>query len=216
MIIAVASGKGGTGKSTITLNLAGTLSSNNNQRVFVVDADPQGSIARWAKYRSQKDPGIIVNSSPALDKKTKKIVNQYDLLLFDSPPTFKKRMRAVLDMADRLIIPVAPGMADFWSTQKLIDMYLDAKEKRPKLDARLLISRIDRRTKIGREFRSTLEQLNIPLFMTEIAQRSVYGDTWTEGLTVDRLQPNSAAAHEVRDLANEVMLWLRSRWGVVQ
>jgi chromosome partitioning protein len=213
MIIAIANGKGGTGKSTITLNLAGTLSSNN-QRVYVVDADPQGSIARWAGIRRQSDPAIVVNTSPALDRRTQKVVNRYDLVLFDSPPTFRKRMKAVLATADRLIIPVTPGMADFWSTETLIEMYLEAKEKRPKLDARLLISRIDRRTKAGREFRATLEHLNIPIFLTEIAQRSIYGETWTEGLTVDRLQPGGAAAKEMRELAEEVMHWLRTAWSV--
>ena len=214
MIIAIASGKGGTGKSTITLNLAGALTSRK-QRVFIVDADPQGSIARWSKSSAQDEPTIIVNPSPALDKKTRKIINRHDLILFDAPPTFKRRMRSLLDVADRLIIPVAPGMADFWSTQKLIDMYLDAREKRPKLDARLLISRMDRRTRIGREFRETLQSLNIPVFMTEIVQRSVYGDVWREGMTVDGLQPNGPAAEECRELANEVMIWLKSSWSTV-
>lgn len=211
MIIAVASGKGGTGKSTITLNLAGVLVSRS-QRVYVVDADPQGSIARWSKTSKQEEPSIIVNSTPSLEKKTRKRIDRYDLVLFDCPPTFRKRMKTILNVADRLIIPVTPGMVDFWSTQMLIDMYLEIKEKRPKLDARLLISRIDRRTRAGREFRATLERLNIPIFLTEVTQRSIYCDTWSEGLTVDRLQPNGAAAREIGSLASEVMLWLKNTW----
>ncbi len=209
MIIAVGSGKGGTGKSTITLNLAGTLAARN-QRVFIVDADPQGSIAMWAKTAKQKEPTVIVNPSPVLGKQTKKVVNKYDMILFDVPPTFKRRMKAVLEVADRLIIPVTPGMADFWSTERLIEMYLKAKEKRPKLDARLLISRIDRRTKIGREFRPFLETLNIPLFITEIGQRSVYAETWMKGRTVDNF--GGAASKEMSELADEVVRWVGSRW----
>ena len=211
MIIAVVSGKGGTGKSTITLNLAGTLSSDKH-RIFVVDADPQGSIAQWSGISKQTEPTIIVNPSPILDRNTKRITKKYDLILFDSAPSFKKRMRSVLDTADKLIIPVTPGLADFWSTQKLIDMYLEVKERRPRLDARLLISRIDRRTKAGREFRPFLEKLSIPIFMTEIAQRSVYGETWHEGLTIDRLQPRGPAAKEFKSLSDEVMLWLSRSW----
>ena len=211
MIIAIASGKGGTGKSTITLNLAGALSAKMH-RVFVVDADPQGSIARWSKIAKQKDPTIVVNPSPKLGRKTRRVTERHDLVLFDAPPTFKKRMRSVLRTADKLIIPVTPGLADFWSTQKLIDIYIEEKERNPYLDARLLISRVDRRTKAGREFRPFLEKLSIPIFITEIPQRAIFGETWQTGLTNDRLKPGSDGAEDFRNLAVEVIRWLERSW----
>jgi len=211
MVIAVVSVKGGTGKSTITLNLAGTLSSEY-KRVLVVDADPQGSIAGWSEIRKQDEPSILVETSPLVDKKIRKLTKKYDLVFFDSPPTFKKRMRAVIQSADRLIIPVSPGLADFWSTQKLLDIYREEKEKRPKLDARLLISRIDKRTRIGRELRPFLQKLSIPIFISEIPQRAIYNEAWQEGKTVDRLQPKGDGAGDFRHLANEVILWLSTSW----
>ena len=215
MIIAVVSAKGGTGKSTITLNLAGALSSNK-QRVLVIDADPQGSIAQWSDIRRQEEPPVVVEPSLVVAKKFKKAAKKYDVILFDTPPTFKKRMRSVIHSADRLIIPVSPGLVDFWSTRMLLDMYRKEKEKRPKLDARLLISRIDRRTRLGREFRPFLEKLSIPIFMTEIPQRIIYSEAWHEGKTVDRLQPNGAAAKDFQRLSKEVMLWLTKKWLNVQ
>ena len=206
MVIAVISGKGGTGKSTITLNLAGTLSSWK-QRVLVIDADPQGSIARWSETSKQEYPPILVEESPLIGKKIKKLTRKSDLILFDSPPSFKKRIRYVIRSSDRLIIPVTPGLADFWSTEKLMEMYFEEKEKRPGLDARLLISRIDKRTKIGREFRLFLEKLSIPIFMTEIPQRVIYNEAWHAGMTVNRLRPNSNGAKDFKKLAEEVLLW---------
>jgi len=206
MVIAVVSAKGGTGKSTITLNLGGTLSSAG-RRVLIIDADPQGSIAQWAKKSKQKEPTILVESSPAVHRKIKKLYTNYDYVLFDSPPTFKKRVRSVISLVDRLIIPVSPGMADYWSTKKLLELYFEEKERRPKLDARLLISRIDRRTKMGREFRPFLERLSIPIFVSEIPQRIIYSESWMERKTVDRLKPNSDGAKEFRSLAQEVRIW---------
>ena len=211
MIIAVVSAKGGTGKSTIALNLAVTLSTIN-QRVLVIDADLQGSIAQWAEIKKQEEPTILVIPSPVIDKKIKKAAKKYDVIIIDSPPTFKKSMKSVIRSADRLIIPVTPGLADYWSTQKLIEIYLEEKEKRPKLDARLLINRIDRRTRLGREFRTFLEKLSIPIFMTEIPQRIIYSEVWHAGMTVDRLKPNGAGAKDYQRLSREVMLWLSRSW----
>ena len=211
MIIAVVSAKGGTGKSTIALNLAGVLSSDK-QRVLLIDADPQGSIARWSEIRKQDEPDILVQPSPVIEKKIKKANKKYDLIIFDSPPTFKKRMRTVIRSSDMLIIPVTPGLADFWSTQKLVDIYLEEKEKRPKLDARLIINRVDRRTRLGREFRSFLQKLSIPILITEIPQRIIYSEAWHAGMTVDRLKPNSNGAKDFKLLSKEIMLWLTKSW----
>lgn len=211
MVIAVVSAKGGTGKSTITLNLAGVLSANK-QSVLVIDADPQGSIAQWAKIRKQENPDVIVQSSPVIKKQVKKSSKKYDIILFDSPPTIKKRTRSVIQSADKLIIPVTPGLADFWSTERLVKVYLEEKEKRPKLDAQILINRIDRRTRLGKEFRSFLEKLNIPIFITEIPQRVIFCEAWHAGKTVDRLQPNGEGAKDFQRLSKEVSLWIARSW----
>ena len=211
MIISIVSAKGGTGKSTLTLNLAGMLAAED-QRVCVVDADPQGSIAQWSEIRRQEEPAIIVEPSPMPEKRIRKLNKRYDLVFFDSPPTFKKRMRATIQAADLLIIPVTPGIADLWSTRRLVDVYLGVKEKRPELDARILINRVDRRTRLGREFRSRLEDLSIPIFLTEVGQRSLYGESWIAGQTIDRLRPSSTATRELRRLSAEVTHWLAKSW----
>jgi len=206
MIIAIVSAKGGTGKSTITLNLAGILCSLN-QKVLVVDADPQGSIAQWSKKTIQKKPEVLVETSPADNKKLKKIARKYDYVLFDSPPTFRKRIRTVMRLADMLIVPVCPGMADLWSTEKLLEVFFEEKRKRARLDTRLLISRVDRRTRQGREFRDQLERLNIPIFLTEIPQRAIYNEIWLQCVTIDILQPHGDGAKEFHNLAREIIIW---------
>ena len=208
MILAVLSAKGGTGKSTVSLNLAGTLASQN-MRILLIDADPQGSIAKWSKIRKQKYPDVIVHPSPVQKKETKKAGKKYDLTIFDSPPTFKRRMQSIMKASDILIIPVSPGFTDLWSTRKLIDIYFEEKEKHPTLEARLLINRIDRRTKIGREFRNTLGKLSIPILMTEIPQRVVYPEAWQSGITVDRMKYQSAGLEDFRSLGTEVTRWLK-------
>ena len=64
-VIAICSLKGGTGKSTIALNL-GSILSEEKRKVLVLDADPNGSIANWQEIRKQDKPEILVEPRPVI------------------------------------------------------------------------------------------------------------------------------------------------------
>jgi len=168
----------------------------------VVDGDEQGSISKWQEISKQDFPDIYVQPRPVIGKILEHIKDRYDIVIIDTPPSYREQMEAVLDTADRVIVPVAPGFTDIWSTQEFLSRH-------KKANMRLLISRLDTRTRIGRSFRGLLESLHVPLFKAEITNRTVINESWIAGLTVGQYQPHSEATAEFNNLAREVMTWLK-------
>jgi chromosome partitioning protein len=208
MIISVISTKGGTGKSTIALNLAALLFSSKC-RVLLIDADPQETIGQWGELTEQEYPMILVEPTPVIHEKIKLAVREFDMVIIDTPPSFREQMHSVIKSTDKVIIPVSPGLSDIWSTEKLLNLYRKEQAQRSGIDARLVISRIDKRTRLGRDFRPFLERLNVPIFKTEISQRTVIAESFLAGMTIDRYQKDGAAFNEFKSLSNEVRQWVK-------
>lgn len=55
-VIAVGSGKGGTGKTTVAAGVAYALASDHHRDIALVDFDPQGSLTRFTGQRAVADP----------------------------------------------------------------------------------------------------------------------------------------------------------------
>ena len=209
-VIAICSLKGGTGKSTIALNL-GSILSEEKRKVLVLDADPNGSIANWQEIRKQDKPEILVEPKPVIhiDKRIEVESRKFDIVIIDTPPYASERVRTAINAANRLIIPIVPGVMDLWRIERLLKMYRRAKSFKPRLDARLLISRMDRRTRVGRELRRNIENIGLELFNTEIVERVVYGKAWIAGITADKLDPGGLGAKDFKRLAREVLNWIK-------
>jgi len=210
-VIAICSLKGGTGKSTIALNL-GSVLSEQKHKVLVLDADPNGSVANWQSIRKQDKPEVLVEPKPVIhiNKRIEVEAGKFDIVIIDTPPYASKRVRTAINTANRLIIPIVPGVMDIWRIERLLNMYRRAQTYNPRLDARLLISRMDRRTRVGREFRRKIESIGLAIFLTEIVERVVYGKAWLAGLTADKLEPGGLGAKDFKQLAREVLDWIKS------
>src|SRR5689334_12960085 len=88
-VIAVANQKGGCGKTTIAVNLAGCLG-RAGYKLLLVDADPQASAMQWRNNRDDSALPFHVQSYPfpTIHKELPPQFEQaaYDLVLIDCPP----------------------------------------------------------------------------------------------------------------------------------
>ena len=115
MIIALLNQKGGVGKTTLALHLAGEWA-GRGKRITLLDADPQGSALDWSQQRSRSDLprlfGVVGLARDTLHREAPELARNVDHVVIDGPPRVAGLMRSALLAADLVLIPVQPSSGD--------------------------------------------------------------------------------------------------------
>lgn len=113
--------KGGTGKSTLALNLAVTAELFG-ERVAVVDLDPQGTAASWRKTRKLETPVLIEHTKVgSLDETLRSLsAGGFSLALIDTAGTDSMVTHSAMRTADLCLVPVRPSEADVRATMPTV------------------------------------------------------------------------------------------------
>ncbi|MCW8143040.1 AAA family ATPase [Agrobacterium tumefaciens] len=207
MIVAVLNQKGGVGKTTLALHLAGEWA-RRGLRVTLVDADPQGSALDWSQQRSREEQprafGVVGLARDTLHREAPELARDADHVVIDGPPRVAGLMRSALLAADLVIMPVQPSPLDGWASAEMLALLAEARIYRPELAARFVLNRCAARTIIARETAETLADHDPPVLATTIGQRVVFADAAQTGRLASEIDADSPAAREISALASEI------------
>ena len=207
-VVTVAQQKGGAGKTTLVIQLATALAAQG-RRAALVDIDPQGSLTGWMRIREhrQRDAPELrfaMIGGWRLGVEVDRLKRESDVILVDTPPHTEIDAKAAVRGADLVLVPVQPSSLDVWASQGTVE--LAAREKRK---LALVLNRVPPRGRAIEEARQALMELGAPALGTQLGNRQAFVTSIAQGLGVVESEPKSAAADEVRALAEDVARRLR-------
>jgi chromosome partitioning protein len=170
--IVVLNPKGGSGKTTIAINLAAYLASRGHTPVLM-DYDPQGSSTRWVKKRKSPQPQIHAIAAFERDTRTTRAFQlrapgDATHLVIDTPAALDARgLPEMTRDADKVIVPVLPSDIDINACSNCVrDLLLVAKIKRDENRLGVIANRIRRNTLTYQALIRFLHTLGIPIVAT--------------------------------------------------
>lgn len=204
-VIATVQRKGGVGKTTVAVCLAGELHSRGN-RVTLVDADPQRSSVHWAAPNQL--PFAVREASFHKDEGAAWIKNILtptadDFLIVDTS-TGEDDLRAAAFCAKLVLLPCTPSGLDIESTVDALYFLNSVRvQHRLHIDALLVPNRVDMRTLEGRQFVEALAKLGEEV-APALGHRTSFVRSFSSGHAVNQFAPGSVADQEVKALATAV------------
>lgn len=212
-IIAFASSKGGAGKSTSCINIAGGLAMLGHQ-VHIVDCDPSQTVWRWfsSNPAARELPGVSCEELPKDNIKEfikQLLTERSGYVLMDLPGHLSTDLLRVTLLASLVITPAKLSEPDIIEANKLYEtLLLLGKNYGKTVVQRILLNEVPHA--VGEHQIAMMKQLEhstLPRFKTIIHQRAAYGKSFTSGVpphfSVDR-QITTKAVPELNLLLNEI------------
>ncbi|WP_013324405.1 ParA family protein [Gloeothece verrucosa] len=179
MIIAVTALKGGVGKTTTAIHIAAYL--QQKAPTLLIDADKNRSALHWS--REDTLPFFVASQAGST-----RLITKYTHIITDTQARPEaEELEDLVQGSDLLVIPTTPNHLDVDVTVKAVELLQPLKA-----NFKILLTKVDARTRNGREARKTLEELKLPIFKSEIPLLVAYEKASDKGVIVKDISDSRA------------------------
>ncbi len=207
MIFACVNTKGGVGKTTTAVHLATMLA--REQVTLLIDGDPQASAASWAAWRRDTEfapsPTTTCLTGKAILTEGRALAKGFAHTVVDAGGRDSAGLRSALLLANCAIIPVGASNLDAAAMTDLLEVIDMARDYNPELLVRVLLSRVDPRTRDTADMLTFLNDHQFNVFKARVCERVAYRRAIGEGAIVHEVGRDQAAILEMNEFFKEVM-----------
>ncbi len=206
MIIAIANTKGGVGKTTVAVHLAGWLREKGFS-VILADCDVQRSSSEWIRQaypdiRALKldDPDEVLNELP-------KLRDEADFIVADGPGSQTEMSRALLLRADFAVVPCKASMLEVRALAKATEVLRQSQDIRKGLPhAVAVLSMVGQKYKLTKDMKEAADALQLTLADAAITLRQIYADAPGQGTVVWRMGTKGKEATQELEIVFDELL----------
>ncbi len=194
-VLALASQKGGSGKTTLSGHLAVEAQRAGAGPVVLIDIDPQGSLADWWNEREAEMPAFAQTTVGRLASDLAVLRQQgFRLAVIDTPPAITMAIQSVISVAELIVVPTRPSPHDLRAVGATVD--LCERAGKPLI---FVVNGATPKAKITSEAAVALSQHGTVAPVT-LHHRTDFAASMIDGRTVMEVDPNGRSSQEVQAL----------------
>ena len=193
--LAILSRKGGTGKTTLAVNLS-VAAERAGHSTILIDLDPQASAAKWNDNREGDAPVVVAAPPSRLPEVLKKAEDAgATLAILDTAPHTETAALDAAGVSEMALIPCKPALIDLQAITSTINVIRIAN-----VPARIVFNAVPPRGDRVDQARTAVAVFDVPCAPCAIGDRVAFMDSYNAGLTVTEYEPRGKASHEINDL----------------
>lgn len=212
MIVVVGGIKGGSGKTTISTNLA-VLASYDNKEILLVDADDQETAYDFSSLRNSLEEKSIAKytciklTGKSVRSEVLKLKDKYSHIIIDTGGRDTMSQRAAMSIADILLVPFVPRSFDLWTLDSVTNLVEEIKQINPNLIFCTFLNKADSRGLDNHDAQTILQEVKNLDHLSDviICNRKSFSNSSSEGKSVIESKPSDTKAnYEIRNLYKNI------------